>query len=121
MTRRCKAKTSGPPPHQTELPMLVAPTPLPPMAELFTKAQLEARHAHLLNVNRVTWALRRRATNGLSTAIFVSPFGELVIHEPCFLAWFLGLGGRGMPRAGRRGGRRSGGVAHIEKDSARPC
>ena len=121
MTRRCKAKIYGPPPHQAELPMLVAPPPLPPMAELFTKAQLVARHPHLLNVNRVTWALRRRATNGLSTAIFDSPCGELLIHEPSFLAWFLGLGGRAKPRAGRRGGRRSGGVAHIEKDSARPC
>ena len=101
--------------------MIAAPPPLPPMTELFPKAQIVARHPHLLSVNRVTWALRRRATNGLSTAVFDSPCGELLIHEPSFLAWFLGLSGRAKPRAGRRGGRRSGGVTHIEKDSARLC
>ena len=121
MTRRCKAKTYGPPPLQAELPMIAAPPPLPPMTELVTKAQLVARHPHLLSVNRVIWALRRRATNGLSAAVFDSPCGELLVHEPSFLAWFLGLGGRAKPRAARRGGRRSGGVTHIEKDSARPC
>lgn len=91
------------------------------MTELFTKAQLVARHPHLLSVNRVTWALRCRAANGLSTAVFDSPCGELLIHEPSFLAWFLGLGGRAKPRARHRGGRRSGRLSPIEKDSARPC
>jgi hypothetical protein len=121
MSSRINSKVYGPAPVQAELPMIAVPPPLPPMTELVTKAQLVARHPHLLSVNRVTWALRRRATNGLSAAVFDSPCGELLIHEPSFLAWFLGLGGRAKPRAGRRGGRRSGGVPHIEKESARPC
>src|SRR5262249_44770860 len=33
--------------------------------ELVTKAQLVAKHRHLLSVNRVAWALRCRAVNGL--------------------------------------------------------
>jgi hypothetical protein len=120
MSPRINSRVYGPAPVQAELPMIAVPSPLPPMAELFTKAQLVARHPHLLSVNRVTWALRRRATNGLSTAVFDSPCG-LLIHEPSFLAWFLGLGGRAKPRAGRRGGRRPGGLAHIERNSARRC
>jgi len=121
MSPRINPKTYGPPPLQAELPMIAVPPPLPPMTELFTKAQLVARHPHLLSVNRVIWALRRRATNGLSTAVFDSPCGELLIHEPSFLAWFLGLGGRAKPRVGRRGGRRPGGLAHIERNSVRHC
>jgi hypothetical protein len=46
--------------------------------------------------------------NGLSGAVFDSPCGELLIHEPSFLAWFLGLGGRAKPRAGRKAGRYDG-------------
>ena len=79
--------------------------PVPPTAELFTKAQLVTRHPHLLSPNRLMWALRRRAANGLSSAVFESPCGELVIHEPAFLAWFLGLKGRSKPRAARKGRR----------------
>lgn len=78
---------------------------VPPTAELFTKAQLVTRHPHLLSPNRLMWALRRRAANGLSGAVFESPCGELVIHEPAFLAWFLGLKGRSKPRAARKGRR----------------
>jgi hypothetical protein len=104
MSRRSNPKTFGPPPVQAELPMIAVPPSLPPMTEPATKAQLVARHPHLLSVNRVTWALRCRAVNGLSTAVFDSPCGELLIHEPCFLAWFLGLSGRGKPRASRRAG-----------------
>lgn len=77
----------------------------PPTAELFTKTQLVVRHPHLLSANRLVWALRRRAVNGLSDAVFDSPCGELLIHEPAFLAWFLGLNGRTKPRAARRGRR----------------
>ena len=90
------------------------------MTELFTKAQLVARHPHLLSVNRVTWALRCRATNGLSAAVFDSRCGEVLIQEPSFLAWFLGLRGRAKPRAGHRAGRRRGGLGRIEQDPARP-
>ena len=121
MTRRCNPKSYGPPPHQAELPMLAVPPPLPPMTELFTKAQLVARHPHLLSVNRVTWALRCRATNGLSAAVFDSRCGELLIHEPSFLAWFLGLGGRARPRAGRRRGRQLNGSIAVGDECPGPC
>jgi len=80
----------------------IAPA-MPPTTELFTKAQLAARHSHLLSANRLVWALRRRTVNGLSGAVFDSPCGELLIHEPAFLAWFLGLKGRAKPRVARRG------------------
>ncbi len=121
MSPRIRPKSYGPPPLQAELPMIAVPPRLPPMTELVTKAQLVARHTHLLSVNRVTWALRHRAVNGLSAAVFDSPCGELLVHEPSFLAWFLGLGGRAKPRVRRRRGQRSGGSTPTEKDSARPC
>ena len=113
-------RTHAPRPFQTELPM-TAPLPfVPPMTELVTKAQLVAKHPHLLSVNRVTWALRCRAVNGLSDAVFDSPCGELLIHEPSFLAWFLGLSGRAKPRAGRTGRRVLSGLTRIDK-RPRPC
>jgi hypothetical protein len=90
------------------------------MAELVTKAQLVAKHPHLLSINRVAWALRYRAVNGLSDAVYDSPCGELLIHEPSFLAWFLGLSGRAKPRAGRRGGGRLSGSTSIEKNRVQP-
>jgi hypothetical protein len=76
----------------------------PPTSELFPARQLIARHAHLLNEHRVAWALRQRRRNGLAKAgaIYESPCGELLIHEPAFLEWFLGLNGRGKPRRLRR-------------------
>ena len=46
-----------------------------------------------------------RGERGLFDAVFDSPCGELLIHEPSFLAWFLGLSGRARPRAGRTGRR----------------
>src|SRR6185437_11678330 len=95
--------------------------PPPVQAELPTKTQLVARHPHLLSLNRVVWALRCRAVNGLSAAVFDSPCGELLIHEPAFLAWFLGLSGRSKPRTGRRAGRRLNGLTTIDKNRARSC
>ena len=73
---------------------------LPPTTELFSRAQLVERHKHLLSQHRLAWALRHRRKNGLNaaSAVFDSPCGELVIHEPAFLAWFLGLAGRAKPR-----------------------
>ena len=121
MSRRNNPKVFGPPPIQAELPMLVVPSSVPPTTELVTKAQLVARHPHLLSVNRVTWALRCRAVNRLTTAVFDSPCGELLIHEPSFLAWFLGLSGRAKPRAGRRTGRRLRAPMDIENNRGRPC
>ena len=121
MSPRSKPKVFGPPPIQAELPMLAVPPSLPPTTELVTKAQLVARHPHLLSVNRVTWALRCRAVNGLTAAVFDSPCGEFLIHEPSFLAWFLGLSGRAKPRAERRAGRRLRGATGIENNRGGPC
>lgn len=77
---------------------------LPPTTELFPRRQLAERHPHLLNVNRLTWALRNRDRNGLKAAgaVFETPYGEILIREPAFLAWFLGLAGRSKPRRVRR-------------------
>jgi hypothetical protein len=61
-----------------------------------------------------------RAVNGLSDAVYDSPCGDLLIHEPFFLAWFLGLTGRPKARAGRRGGGRLSGLNSIEKNHAQP-
>ena len=77
---------------------------LPPTAELFTRTALVARHPHLLSEHRLQWALRNRRRNGLASigAVYDSPCGELLVHEPAFLAWLLGLAGRSKPRALRR-------------------
>jgi hypothetical protein len=77
---------------------------LPPTSELFTQRQLAERHSHLLNHNRIIWAVRNRAGNGLKAAgaVFESPCGEHLIHEPAFLRWFLGLTSRNKPRSTRR-------------------
>jgi hypothetical protein len=78
---------------------------LPNMSELFTQRQLAERHPHLLNYNRVVWAVRHRRENGLNAAgaVYDSPCGELLVREPAFLAWFLGLTSRAKPRRLRRG------------------
>jgi hypothetical protein len=80
---------------------------IPPTSELFLPKQLVDRHPHLLNEHRVAWALRNRASNGLEDSVYEARSGELVIHEPGFLAWFLGLTGRQKPRAIRRRARRA--------------
>jgi hypothetical protein len=84
--------------------MLAIDRPPPPPSEVFRASQFPQRHPHLLSENRVTWAVRHRRTNGLDAAgaVFESPCGELMIHEPAFLAWFLGLAGRAKPRAPRK-------------------
>jgi hypothetical protein len=84
--------------------MSAAEIALPPTTELFTQRQLAERHPHILNYNRIVWAVRHRRKNGLGTvaAVYDSPCGELLVHEPAFLAWFLGLTGRGKPRTPRR-------------------
>ncbi len=121
MKQRIHRKIHGSAPVQAELPMMAVPPSVPPTTELVTKAQLVAKHPHLLSVNRVTWALRCRAVNGLSAAVFDSPCGELLIHEPAFIAWFLGLSGRAKPRVARRAGRRLRGLIGVDDDYARPC
>lgn len=80
---------------------------IPPTSELFGKRQLAERHPNLLTAARIEWALRRRDVNGLKGVVYESRSGELVIHEPGFLAWYLGLEGRAKPRAGWPAGRRA--------------
>ena len=80
---------------------------VPPTSELFPLPDFPARHPTILNVNRLKWAARNRATNGAADAFFESRGGELLVHEPTFLRWFLGLDGRNKPRSTRRGRRRA--------------
>jgi hypothetical protein len=75
---------------------------VPPTSELFNKHSLVERHPHLLTPARVEWALRRRESNGLKGFVYESRSGELVVHEPAFLSWYLGLTGRAKPRARRK-------------------
>jgi hypothetical protein len=88
-------------------PMSPAEIALPPMSELFERKALSQRHPKLLPDSRIEWALRWRDDNGLSACggVYESPTGVLLIHEPRFIAWFLGLRGRSKPRAGRFGKR----------------
>lgn len=76
--------------------------PIPPTSELFTKKQLVERHPHLLSESRVAWAVRNREDNGLADSVYESRGGKILIHEPGFLSWFLGLKGTAKPRAFRR-------------------
>ena len=70
---------------------------------LLTAAQLSARHPALLSLNRIAWAARHRHRNGLvaAGAVFESPFGRLLYHEPSMLQWVKGLAGRSKPRRQR--------------------
>jgi hypothetical protein len=81
----------------------MSPHAIPPTTEIFPWRQFVQRHPHLLNEQRVQWALRKRRKNGLSAggAVFDSTCGEMLIHEPKFLEWFFGLSGRAKPRRGR--------------------
>jgi hypothetical protein len=74
---------------------------IPPTSELFSKQALVERHPNLLTHPRVQWALRNRATNGLWSVVYESKSGHLLVHEPEFLRWYLGLTGRSKPRASR--------------------
>jgi hypothetical protein len=77
---------------------------LPPTTELFSLRDLADRHPVLLSENRLRWAIRKRNSNGLARAgaVFESPVGEFILHEPATLTWLLGLSGRARPRASRR-------------------
>jgi hypothetical protein len=79
-------------------------TPLPSTAQLFGLRDLAARHPNLLTESRLRWAIRNRRANGLDAAgvVFETKGGELVVNEPSFLRWWLGLSGRHSPRASRR-------------------
>jgi hypothetical protein len=77
---------------------------LPPATELFSLRDLADRHPVLLSENRLRWAVRNRHSNGLATAgaVYESPVGEFILHEPSTLTWLLGLSGRAKPRRARR-------------------
>jgi len=81
---------------------------LPPIRELFSILGLAARHPDLLKDSRIRWAVRNRACNGLAEAgaVFETRSSGILIREPAFLAWWLGLTGRAKPRATRRPRRR---------------
>ena len=85
--------------HTTDVPHQLPQFDLPPTSELFSKAALVERHPNLLTAPRIRWALRNRATNGLASVVYESKSGQLLIHEPEFLRWYLGLTGRSKPRA----------------------
>lgn len=78
--------------------------PLPPPSELFDIRTFVERHPRLLTESRVRWALRNRAKNGLDAqrAVFLTASEFVLIHEPTFLRWWLGLAGRNKPRAPRK-------------------
>ncbi len=75
---------------------------LPPTTELFSADDLVQRHPQILNQHRVQWALRHRKRNGLNDAVFETRSGALLVHEPEFIRWYLGLCGRKKPRALRK-------------------
>jgi hypothetical protein len=85
---------------------------LPPTSEIFSKRALAARHPTILTLSRIEWAIRKRRDNGLEKAggCFETMAGEEMLHEPAFLAWFLGLSGRAKPRRLRRRAAASGRV-----------
>lgn len=72
---------------------------LPPTTELFDCRALADRHPTILTTNRLRWIARNRSKNGAASAFFDSRSGELLIHEPQFLRWYLQLDGRHKPRA----------------------
>jgi hypothetical protein len=67
--------------------------------------ELSARHPNILPLNRLIWAVRHRKSNGLAAAVYETPVGEFLLHEPKVIEWLLGLDGRRKPRALRRPGR----------------
>jgi hypothetical protein len=85
--------------HARITPRNVSRLDIPPTSELFSKEALVERHPNLLTYARVQWALRNRAINGLSSVVYESRSGQLLIHEPEFLRWYLGLTGRSKPHA----------------------
>jgi hypothetical protein len=87
--------------HAHTTPPNVSRLDIPPTSELFSKEGLVERHPNLLTYARVQWALRNRARNGLSSVVYESKSRQLLIHEPEFLRWYLGLTGRSKPRASR--------------------
>jgi len=79
-------------------------TTLPPASEIFSLKALAERNPALLPENRLRWMARNRTRNGLQAAgaIYDSPAGELLFHEPTTIAWLLGLTGRAKPGSAGR-------------------
>jgi len=71
---------------------------IPPLSELFSKEALVERHPNLLTHPRIPRASRTRATDGLSSVVYESMSGQVLVHEPGFLRWYLGLTGRSTTR-----------------------
>lgn len=74
---------------------------VPPSSELFAWREMPRRHPTLFNEHRIKWAMRNRKANGLEDAgvIYETQAGEIFLHEPGFIGWFLGLQGKNKPRA----------------------
>lgn len=74
---------------------------LPPASEIFSLKAMAKRNPELFPESRLRWMARNRTRNGLQAAgaIFDSPAGALLFHEPTTLAWLLGLRGRAKPRS----------------------
>jgi len=77
-------------------PASVSSLLIPPTSELFSKDAMVERHPNLLNPARIQWALRNR-----SGVVYEWKSGQLSVHEPEFLRWYLGLTVRAKPRSSR--------------------
>lgn len=75
---------------------------IPPTEEIVNRQELVRRHPTILTEASVQWALRKRATNGLASAVYEARSGALLIHEPTFINWFLEPKGRREPRTQQR-------------------
>jgi len=75
---------------------------IPPTNQLFPIKEMASRHPNILNEARIRWAARNRFKNGAASTFFSCRGGELFVHEPKFLEWFLGLSGQAKPRKSRR-------------------
>jgi hypothetical protein len=62
---------------------------IPPTSELSLRKRWLGGFTILLTYPRVQWALRNRARNGLSSLVFESKLGQLLVHEPEFLRWYV--------------------------------
>lgn len=68
------------------------------------RAAVPPNHEVVVGLSVAPWMARNRARNGLQAAgaVFDSPVGELLFHEPTTIAWLLGLTGRAKPRSPRK-------------------
>jgi hypothetical protein len=76
--------------------------PIPPTKEIVSHQELVRRHPTILTKASVQWALRKRGTNGLGSAVYEARSGALLVHEPTFIHWFLKSKGHCALRAQQR-------------------